>query len=166
MENNKEMRRKVWNSIRIYQLFSLICFLFYIPLILIVFYTITGLTSINVIEFLLPSLFLSLMVSTPIFILIYFRKLKPLFLGKDSKNLNWIVYKRGNYFGNYILLLLTYLYFIFYLPVFYFVKMFPFRIYELPTSLAQYQEMEDSDKLASPTYEKQESGIKISLDDD
>ena len=30
----------------------------------------------------------------------------------------------------------------------------------------QFQEMEDSDKLSSPTYEEMDSGIKLSDDDD
>ncbi len=31
---------------------------------------------------------------------------------------------------------------------------------------ARYQEMDDSDKLASPSYEKMDSGVKISVDDE
>jgi len=31
---------------------------------------------------------------------------------------------------------------------------------------SQYLKMDDSDKLGSPSYEKQESGVKISIDDE
>jgi hypothetical protein len=37
---------------------------------------------------------------------------------------------------------------------------------QLPFAPGQYQEMEDSEKLSTPTYEKMESGVKIEADTD